>query len=91
MSLCWPLDDAIFSDLQKRLGKHGLHLIGLSQASYSVAYIIAPTFMGFLADKVGYNSSFAIIGIIAAAIGIFLLIITPRKLRMPQKELSQVQ
>jgi MFS family permease len=88
MSLCWPLDDAIFSDLQKRLGKNGLHLIGLSQASYSIAYIIAPTFMGFLADRVGYNNSFAIIGVIAAAIGIFLLIVTPKKIRLPHKELE---
>lgn len=90
MSLCWPLDDAIFSDLQKRLGRHGLHLIGLSQASYSIAYIIAPTFMGFLADRVGYNNSFAIIGVIAAVIGIFLLIITPKKIRLPHKELDHI-
>jgi len=90
MSLCWPLDDAIFSDLQKRLGKHGLHLIGLSQASYSIAYIIAPTLMGFLADRVGYNNSFAIIGLIAAITGVILLIITPRKLRLPHKELNSV-
>lgn len=88
MSLCWPLDDAIFSDLQKRLGKNGMHLIGLSQASYSIAYIIAPTFMGFLADRVGYNNSFAIIGVIAAVIGIFLLIVTPKKIRLPHKELE---
>jgi MFS family permease len=90
MSLCWPLDDAIFSDLQKRLGKHGLHLIGLSQASYSIAYLVAPAFMGFLADRVGYNNSFAIIGVIAAVIGLILLIITPRKLRMPHKELDNI-
>jgi MFS family permease len=90
MSLCWPLDDAIFSDLQKRLGKHGLHLIGLSQASYSIAYLVAPAFMGFLADRVGYNNSFAIIGVIAAVVGLILLIITPRKLRMPHKELDTV-
>ncbi len=90
MSLCWPLDDAIFSDLQKRLGKHGLHLIGLSQASYSIAYIVAPTLMGFFADRVGYNNSFAIIGVIAAVIGLILLIITPRKLRMPHKELDNI-
>jgi len=90
MSLCWPLDDAIFSDLQKRLGRHGLHLIGLSQASYSIAYIIAPTLMGFLADRVGYNNSFAIIGVIAAGIGLILLIVTPKKLHMPHKELDNI-
>lgn len=90
LSLCWPLDDAIFSDLQKRLGKHGLHLIGLSQASYSIAFLVAPAFMGFLSDKVGYNNSFAIIGVITAVIGLILLIITPRKLRMPQKELDTI-
>ncbi len=90
MSLCWPLDDAIFSDLQKRLGKHGLHLIGLSQASYSVAYIIAPSFVGFLADKVGYNNSFAVIGGLSAIAGIILLIITPKKIRLPHKELNSI-
>ncbi len=90
MSLCWPLDDAIYSDLQKRLGKKGIHLIGLSQASYSIAYIIAPTLVGFLADNVGFTNSFAIIGGISAILGIILLIITPRKIRLPQQQLKQI-
>lgn len=90
MSLCWPLDDAIYSDLQKRLGKKGIHLIGLSQASYSIAYIIAPTLVGFLADNVGFTNSFAIIGGISAILGIILLIVTPRKIRLPQQQLKQV-
>lgn len=90
MSLCWPLDDAIYSDLQKRLGKKGIHLIGLSQASYSIAYIIAPTFIGLLADNVGFANSFAIIGGISAVLGIILLVVTPRKIRLPHQQLEKV-
>lgn len=90
MSFCWPLDDAIYSDLQKRLGKKGIHLIGLSQASYSIAYIIAPTFIGLLADNVGFANSFAIIGGISAVLGIILLVVTPRKIRLPHQQLEKV-
>lgn len=90
ISICWPLDDAIFSDLQKRLGKHGIDLIGLSQASYSIAYIIAPSLMGFLADKVGYNNAFALMGVLSIISGIIFLIITPRKIRLPQKALQEI-
>lgn len=90
-SVCWPLDDAIFSDLQKRLKEKNLHMIGLSQASYSIAYIITPTITGFLADRVGYNNTFAIIGGVSAILGIILVLVTPRKLRLPQKELAHVE
>ena len=90
MSVCWPLDDAIFSDLQERLREKDIYLIGLSQAAYSIAYIIAPSIMGFIADRVGYNSMFSFLGIFAFVIGIILLIVTPKKLRLPQKELSKV-
>lgn len=90
VSVCWPLDDAIFSDLQERLREKDIYLIGLSQAAYSIAYIIAPSIMGFIADRVGYNSMFSFLGIFAFVIGIILLIVTPKKLRLPQKELSKV-
>jgi MFS family permease len=63
-------------------------LIGLSQASYSIAYIFAPSIMGFVADRVGYNSTFAIIGLFTAVAAAILLIITPKKLRLPQKEIN---
>lgn len=90
VSICWPLDDAIFSDLQKRLGKHDIDLIGLSQASYSIAYIIAPSLMGLLSDNFGYNKAFALIGVISAIAGVIFLIITPKKIRLPQEDLKKL-
>lgn len=88
ISVCWPLDDAIYSDLQNRLKDKKMSLIGLSQASYSIAYIIAPSMMGFVADRVGYNSTFAIIGLFTAFVAVILLIITPKKIRLPLKEIN---
>lgn len=90
ISFCWPLNDAIFSDLQKRLKDKQIYLIGLASASYSFAYIISPSLMGFLSDKLGYYNAFAILGLTTAIVGIILMLITPRKLRIPHKEIETV-
>lgn len=81
-----PLNEAVFSDLLQRLGKNQVHLLGMSRMNASLSYIIAPVFVGFLADWMGYRSTFAMMGLIAALIGLILMLVTPTKLRLPQSE-----
>jgi MFS family permease len=90
LSFAGPLNDAVYSDLLDRMGKSRLHLVGLSKANASLAYIIAPMLSGYLADSLGYHATFAIVGVCAAVIGFTLILVTPRKLKLPQKELGEL-
>jgi len=88
LSFAGPLNEAVYSDLLDRMGKSRLHLIGLSKATVSVAFIIAPLATGILADKIGYYATFSFLGIIVAIIALLLLVLTPKKLKLPQTELK---
>ncbi|OGD84049.1 hypothetical protein A2572_03975, partial [Candidatus Collierbacteria bacterium RIFOXYD1_FULL_40_9] len=41
-SFCWPLKDAVFSDVVNRMGIEGKHMIGLSGSTASLAYVLGP-------------------------------------------------
>lgn len=90
-SLAYPLNNAVFSDLAVRLGKNKSHIFGLNNATSSLAYILVPLILGILSDNFGYSLSFGILGMITVVAGILLLMITPRKLLIPQKQITQLR
>jgi MFS family permease len=87
----WLLISSVYSDLQKRLGRFIHHLQGVGNATKSLAFIFAPLVMGTLADKFGFSISFAILGVVIVISSLLLLILTPRKIRLPQKEISTIE
>lgn len=87
-SVCWPLRDAVYSDLVSRMGFEGKHMIGLSGSTISLAYIIGPIVSGSLATYFGEKETFVIVGSFLVVVSIFLLMITPKKLRLPQEEIQ---
>lgn len=88
-SFASPLNEAVYSDLIDRIGvDKQLHLLGLAKANSSVAYIVTPIIIGFLADQIGYHTTFALVGLFAILVAIFLLIISPRKIRLPEAEIK---
>ncbi len=87
-SMCWPLRDAIYSDLVSRMGFEGKHMIGLSGSTISLAYIVGPILSGGLASMVGEKMTFSIIGIFVCIVAVVLLVVTPKKLRLPQGEIQ---
>lgn len=83
-----PLNEAVYSDLIDRVGaEKQLHLLGLAKANSSAAYIITPVVVGYLADQTGYHVTFALVGLFAALIAIFLLVISPRKIHLPENKI----
>jgi predicted MFS family arabinose efflux permease len=90
LALTEPLNDGVFSNLCNRLGKEMEHLIGIKKVSYSFAYIIGPLFGGWLADAVGYNATFTIIGLFGMVCASLLLVFAPRKIRLPQTEIETI-
>jgi len=87
-ALAYPLNNAVFSDLGARLGKEKNHLFGMINAVGSVAYITVPVVLGIISDAFGYYFAFSFIGFVSFIVGLFLIFTTPKKLRLPQKELS---
>jgi MFS family permease len=90
LALSWPLNEAVYSDLIERSGDNQLHLTSITRANVSIGYTLGPILAGFLSDSVGYGNTLAIFGTGTAIVAFILLFVTPRKLRLPQKELKHV-
>ncbi len=88
LSVAWPLTDAVYSDIISRMRKEGKHMMGLSSSTLSLAYIIGPIMAGVIAQIVGERMTFSVMGIFMAVVAGILLIITPKKLRLPQNEIQ---
>ncbi len=87
-SVCWPLRDAVYSDLVSRMGFGGKHMIGLSGSTISLAYIVGPVVAGGLATYFGEKETFVIVGAFLILVSVFLLLVTPKKLRLPETEIE---
>jgi MFS family permease len=90
LALAEPLNDAVYSDLLKRLGKNMEHLIGVKKVSYSIAYLIGPLLAGFLSQNYGYSQALGSIGILILVFVIIQLVLTPRKIKLPQQQLVEL-
>lgn len=84
-------NDAVISDLLRRLGKHDIHLIALTRIASSLAYIIIPITAGALSDMVGFLNSFSSIGLLVVISSIILFLVTPKKLKIPHSQLDQIE
>ncbi|KKT71460.1 MAG: hypothetical protein UW68_C0066G0004 [Candidatus Collierbacteria bacterium GW2011_GWB1_44_6] len=88
LSIAWPMTEAVYSDITERMGYEGKHMMGLSSSTLSLAYIIGPVMAGGIAQLVGERLTFSVMGILMALVALILLIVTPRKLRLPQSEIQ---
>lgn len=88
MSMSWPLMDAVYTDLVVRSRRGRKHMIGLSSSTLSLAYVIGPILAGALSQQFGEIETFAIIGWCVAIISGILLVVTPKKLHLPQAEMK---
>jgi MFS family permease len=88
MSMSWPLLDAIYTDLVVRSRRGRKHMIGLSSSTLSLAYVIGPILAGWLSGRYGEVETFAIVGWGVAIVAAILLWVTPKKLHLPQHEMT---
>lgn len=88
LGIAIPEMKATFEDYISRLKEDGSELIGLQGSSNSLAYVLGPIIATFLASLLGITGAFSLLGIFLAIISVSLIFLTPRKIRMPQKELS---
>lgn len=88
LAMAWPLVDAVYTDLVSRARKGRKHVMGMSAAAFSLAYIVGPIFSGWLAGEYGEMGSFAVVGGMVVFVAIVLLLTTPKKLHLPQEEMK---
>jgi len=87
LSVAWPLTEAVYSDIIARMGRERKHMMGLAHSTVSLAYIIGPVAAGLTASLVGERLTFVVVGFGTMMLAVFLLIVTPKKLRLPQAEI----
>ena len=88
-AVSYPLIDGVYSDITSRMGRERKHLIGLSNSTVSIAYIFGPPLSGFISQFFGNEQTFVVLGISLALISGVLLFVTPKKLLLPQEEISE--
>jgi MFS family permease len=86
-----PEISAAFEDYVSRLGNIGNDMVGLRNSAASLAYVIGPIAAGAAAEFVGVAVSIAATGILLLAVSIMCLVVVPRKIKMPEKELEIVE
>jgi MFS family permease len=89
LAASYPLVDGVYSDIVGRMGKQRRHLIGLSRSSLSLAYIVGPVLAGAITNYVGQVNTFVIVGFGGVVVATILLLTTPKKLKLPQKEIHE--
>lgn len=87
-AIAWPLMSAVYTDLLARMGRQQVHMVGLKNSTNSVGYIVGPILSGWLVGYVGEIKSFAVMGWGIVLIAVLLLILTPKKLRLPESEIA---
>lgn len=88
LGICYPLIQAVYTDIVARMGKEKKEMVGLTSSVANFAYIFWSPTIGYVASKMGGIKTFAVIGVVTVVVGIILLFVTPRKLRLPQEEIK---
>lgn len=88
LAVCYPLLDGVYTDFLTRMGSDKKDMMGLTGSVINVSYIIWPVFAGIIASKVGEKMTFFWLGVVVVVASIVLILVTPRKLKLPQTEIK---
>lgn len=88
IAMAFPLIDSVYTDLVARARKGRKHIMGMSSATFSLAYVVGPILSGFISGKLGEEMTFTMVGLAVCVVAIVLLVVTPKKLKLPQDELQ---
>ncbi|MFI5240966.1 MAG: MFS transporter [Microgenomates group bacterium] len=88
LSVTYPMIEAVYSNIFTRMGKERRHLMGLTNSAGSLSYIVGPAICGFIAASVGPRMTFSILGGAGVLVALILLLVTPKKIKLPQSEME---
>lgn len=81
-SFSWPAIAGAFADYLAESKHYDNEILGLQDFASNVSYIIGPVLAGMLSDSVGILATFSYTSVIGIIIGIFLLIVTPKEIKI---------
>ena len=88
LSILHPELLAVFEDFVARAGKTKNDLIGLTAIMGSISYVVGPIAAGILADRLGAQKVFSILGIWLLLATTICFALVRRKVELPQKRLA---
>lgn len=88
-AIAWPLVNAVYSDILVRMGKEQKHLTGMASSMINLSYITGPVIAGLLANEIGEKKTMMFVGMFVAFVAFILLFVTPKKLKLPQVEITE--
>lgn len=88
-AVAWPLVNAVYSDILARMGKEQKHLTGMSSSMINLSYITGPVIAGLTAQLIGERKTMMCVGLFVILMALVLLVVTPKKIRLPQSEIAE--
>lgn len=82
IAISWPSIDGAYADYISEAMKYEKEIAGIEDFATNFGYIIGPMVAGFLADKVGNIPSFAFLGFAGVVVGLVLLKLTPKEIKI---------
>ncbi|KKR55224.1 MAG: hypothetical protein UT93_C0025G0010 [Candidatus Woesebacteria bacterium GW2011_GWF1_40_24] len=88
VAVCYPLLEGVYTDILTRMGSEKKDMIGLTGSALNISYIIWPVFAGLISARVGERMTFSWLGVMILVSSLILLLVTPRKIKLPQTEIK---
>lgn len=88
LGVLYPELAAVFEDFVARTKKYGNDIIGLTAIMGSLAYVVGPIISGFLADRIGFQNVFGILGVLLIIFSVIAFVLMKRKVRLPTNEVE---
>ena len=88
--IAFILMSATYEDFVTRLGGDGNNMVSIGQISQNLAYALGPMFFGLVSKDGNYGHSFIAGGEILVACSVLAILVVPRKIKMPHKEIREI-
>ena len=88
LAFAYPLLEGAYSDVVGRMGGEKNHMIGLTNSSTSLSYIIGPALAGWIVNFSSERVALSAIGWVSVLVALWLAIKTPKKIKMPQTKIE---
>ena len=82
IAFSWPAIRAAFADYIKETRKYEKEIEGLEDFYTNLGFVIGPILAGVIADKMGNQTAFSVLGIFGAMMALLLFKITPRQINV---------
>ena len=82
LAFSWPAIKAAFADYIKETRKYEKEIVGLEDFYTNLGFVIGPIMAGIIADQVGNQASFSMLGVFGVVMALLLFKITPKQINV---------